>query len=175
MKRSGIRGGGSNVHSMGRSPLPDYAGTRLHPDYLSAVLSHAGVFSIIHERPEGFDRALICNYSTYMKSTQIKIARIGNSRGVRLPAASLRRYHIGETVIMEERSEGILLRPTGPAVEKLSWQDTASAMAASEEDWSDWDSTSDDGLAAIPWEDADQRRVAEKKARYAVSKRSKRR
>lgn len=110
-----------------------------------------------------------------MKSTQIKIARIGNSRGVRLPAASLRRYHIGETVIMEERSEGILLRPTGPAVEKLSWQDTAIAMAASDENWSDWDSTSDDGLAAIPWEDADQRRVAEPKARYAVSKRSKRR
>ena len=122
-----------------------------------------------------FDCASRCNYSTYMKSTQIKIVRIGNSRGVRLPAASLRRYHIGETVIMEERSEGILLRPTGPTVAKLSWQDTSIAMAASEENWSDWDSTSDDGLAAIPWEGAERPRVAETKARYAVSKSSKRR
>jgi antitoxin component of MazEF toxin-antitoxin module len=56
---------------------------------------------------------------------KLKVARIGNSRGVRLPASSLRRYQIGETVLMEERSDGILLRPTGPAVPKLSWEDTA--------------------------------------------------
>lgn len=74
-----------------------------------------------------------------MKRKQLKVARIGNSRGVRLPAASLRRYRIGATVLMEERSEGILLRPTGPAVEKLSWEDTAREMAASDEDWSAWD------------------------------------
>ncbi len=70
---------------------------------------------------------------------KLKVARIGNSRGVRLPAASLRRYRIGETVVMEERSEGILLRPTGPMVEKLSWEETAREMAASREDWSAWD------------------------------------
>ena len=74
-----------------------------------------------------------------MGSTKLRVARIGNSRGVRLPAASLRRYRIGETVLMEERSEGILLRQTGPAVEKLSWEDTAREMAASREDWSVWD------------------------------------
>ena len=70
---------------------------------------------------------------------KLKIGRTGNSRGVRLPAASLRRYRIRETVVMEERSEGILLRPTRPAVEKLSWEDTAREMAASQEDWSAWD------------------------------------
>jgi hypothetical protein len=48
----------------------------------------------------------------------------------------LRRYRIGEAVVMEERSEGILPRPTGPVVEKLSWEDTAREMAASREDWS---------------------------------------
>jgi antitoxin component of MazEF toxin-antitoxin module len=51
-----------------------------------------------------------------MATVKLKVARIGNSRGVRLPAASLRRCRIGETVLMEERSEGILLRPTGPVV-----------------------------------------------------------
>ena len=45
---------------------------------------------------------------------KLKVARIGNSRGVRQPAASLRRYRIGDSVVMEERSDGILLRPTGP-------------------------------------------------------------
>ena len=48
-----------------------------------------------------------------MTTMKLKVARIGNSRGVRLPAKSLRRYRIGETVVMEERSDGILLRPAG--------------------------------------------------------------
>jgi hypothetical protein len=39
---------------------------------------------------------------------------------------------------------------TGPAVPKLSWEETARAMAASGEDWSDWDSLSDDGLIRSP-------------------------
>ena len=77
---------------------------------------------------------------------KLKVARIGNSRGVRLPAASLRRYHIGETVMMEERSDGILLRPAGWTVEKLSWEETARAMAISHEEWSAWDAATMDGL-----------------------------
>ncbi len=100
-----------------------------------------------------------------MANVKLKVARIGNSRGVRLPAASLRRYRIGDTVVMEERSEGILLRPTGPVVEKLSWEDTARAMAASHEDWSAWDATIADGLNDLPW-DAKDSRVAEPPARY---------
>jgi antitoxin component of MazEF toxin-antitoxin module len=81
-----------------------------------------------------------------MATIKLKVARIGNSRGVRLPAASLRRYRIGETVLMEERSDGILLRPAGPAVQKRSWKDTAREMAARGEDWSPWESTVSDGL-----------------------------
>jgi antitoxin component of MazEF toxin-antitoxin module len=106
-----------------------------------------------------------------MATMQLKIARIGNSRGVRLPAASLRRYRIGETVVMEERSEGILLRPSGPAVKKLSWEDTARAMAASAEDWSAWDVTADDGLGDLPWQADEKERVAESLARYRGSPR----
>ncbi len=101
-----------------------------------------------------------------MATMKLKVARIGNSRGVRLPAASLRRYRIGETVVMEERSEGILLRPTGPVVEKLSWEDTAREMAASREDWSAWDTAAADGLDDVPWPTGRKDRVAEPPSRY---------
>ena len=86
-----------------------------------------------------------------MATMKLKVARIGNSRGVRLPIASLRRYRIGDTLVMEEKSEGILLRPTGVVVEKLSWEDTARAMSASDEDWSAWDTSAADGLDGLPW------------------------
>ena len=101
-----------------------------------------------------------------MAITKLKVARIGNSRGVRLPAASLRRYRIGATVLMEERSEGILLRPTGPVVEKLSWEETAREMAASREDWSAWDAAAADGLGDLPWRPDRKGRVAEPRTRY---------
>ena len=103
-----------------------------------------------------------------MATMKLKVARIGNSRGVRLPAASLRRYRIGETVVMEERSEGILLRPTGPVVEKLSWEETAREMAASREDWSVWDTAAADGLDDPPWQADRKGRVAEPSTRYAA-------
>ena len=110
-----------------------------------------------------------------MKTMELKVTRIGNSRGVRLPAASLQRYRIGDSVTMEERSEGILLRPAGPAVEKLSWEDTAHGMAASQEDWSAWEAASLDGLETVRWETRRSRRVAEAPAAYAAkSHRSKR-
>ncbi len=82
-----------------------------------------------------------------MKTTELKVAQIGNSRGVRLPALSLRRYHIGDAVIMEERSDGILLRPVAPTQPKLTWEETAREMAAAAEDWSEWDAVAADGLA----------------------------
>ena len=109
-----------------------------------------------------------CYYSAYMATMKLKVARIGNSRGVRLPAASLRRYRIGETVLMEERSEGILLRPMGPAVEKLSWDETAREMAGSREDWEAWDVTASDGLDELQWP-VDRGRVAERPRRYRPS------
>jgi antitoxin MazE len=105
-----------------------------------------------------------------MKRVELKVGRIGNSRGVRLPAATLARYGIGESVIMEERSDGILLRPAGAASPKLSWEETARAMAASDEDWSDWDATLADGLDAVPWEPSRARRVAGPKPDYRPRK-----
>ena len=105
-----------------------------------------------------------CNYSMHMPLTKLKIAQIGNSRGVRLPAATLKRYHIGDSVVMEERSDGILLRPVGPAVEKLSWADTAREMASAGEDWSEWDASAADGLSHVPWDSSGASRVAESRA-----------
>ena len=101
-----------------------------------------------------------------MKRVELKVARIGNSRGVRIPAVTLARYNIGEHVIMEERNDGILLRPVGTAEPKLSWEETAREMAASAEDWSEWDVTSADGLEDIPWDARRSHRVAEQPRKY---------
>ena len=101
-----------------------------------------------------------------MKRVELKVARIGNSRGVRIPATTLERYQIGAVVIMEERSDGILLRARGTPPSKLSWEDTAREMARSGEDWSDWDAASADGLEAVPWTPGKARRVAESTPGY---------
>ncbi len=106
-----------------------------------------------------------------MKSIELKVARIGNSRGVRLPAESLRRYGIGAVVLMEERSDGLLLRTPGPGVEKLTWADTAREMAAESGAWNEWDSTTTDGLDDIPWTPGPSRHAADKKSRYTVKPR----
>jgi antitoxin component of MazEF toxin-antitoxin module len=109
-----------------------------------------------------------------MRTTRLKVARIGNSRGVRLPAESLRRYRIADAVLMEERSDGILLRPLPSAAVKLSWEETARAMAASGENWSEWGSTDADGLEDQPWRAGRAGRVAEPAPGYRVRARPRR-
>ncbi len=101
-----------------------------------------------------------------MAQRRLKVSRVGNSRGVRIPANTLKRYEIGAEVLMEERSDGILLRPTGNTVQKLSWAETAIEIARSNEDWSDWDTTSTDGLEEIEWRHNRSKRVAEKGSSY---------
>jgi len=110
-----------------------------------------------------------------MKPIELKVARIGNSRGVRLPARTLKRYQIGDTVIMEERTEGILLRPRAGSNQKLSWEETAREMAAAEEDWAAWDAVAGDGLDSLPWDARRPKRVAESPLEYPRRPRSKRR
>jgi antitoxin MazE len=87
-----------------------------------------------------------------MNSVVLKVSRIGNSRGIRLPAAMLRKYHITDTVIAEEKVHEIVLRPAPAQPQKLSWEETYREMAAAKEDWSEWDCTLADGLGQIPWE-----------------------
>lgn len=109
-----------------------------------------------------------CYYGYYMEPIELKVARIGNSRGVRLPAKTLKRYAIDDRVIMEETADGILLRPRREPNPKLSWEETARAMAVSAEDWSEWNITSGDGLADITWHRPPLRQVAEPKATYEL-------
>ena len=84
-----------------------------------------------------------------MKTIVLKVSRIGNSRGIRLPAEMLRKYHIRDAVIAEEKSDEIVLRPGRVTRPKLSWEETAKAMATAKEDWSGWEATTADGLNGL--------------------------
>ena len=75
---------------------------------------------------------------------EVKLIRIGNSQGIRLPKALLDRYGWSGSLILEEAEESIVLR--GNETGKLSWEETYRAMAAEQEDWSDLDATIADGL-----------------------------
>jgi antitoxin MazE len=75
---------------------------------------------------------------------EIKVSRIGNSRGIRLPAALIKRYQIEDVVVLEEGSDSLTLRPKH--TKKLSWKETAAEMAHQQESWSDFENTIDDGL-----------------------------
>ena len=55
------------------------------------------------------------------------------------------------------------MRPRRSAGPKLSWEDTALAMSAEPEDWSDLDTTIADGLVDIRWEPVPAKRVASPK------------
>ena len=74
-----------------------------------------------------------------MKTMELALTRIGNSRGVRLPAQVLRRYRIGDTLLMEQRPDEIALRPKRSRSRKLTWEQTYLEMAEADEDWSDWE------------------------------------
>ena len=106
-----------------------------------------------------------------MRRIELKVAKIGNSRGIRIPAVTLERYEVGDTIIMEERPEGILLRPELPTVEKLSWTDTALQMSAESEHWEEWETTLSDGIEELPWEREPARKVAEQPQKYRAKRR----
>ena len=83
----------------------------------------------------------------------LKIIPIGNSRGVRLPQALLRRYGMANMITLEERPEGLLLR--GSTSGKMSLKETFTEMAreqaADREEWSGLDSLASDGLDQLKW------------------------
>lgn len=121
-----------------------------------------------------------CYYCYYMPPKHLTVARIGNSRGVRIPATTLTRYGIGDAVIMEEREDGILLRPVLSPQSKLSFEDTANAMAAASEDWSDLDWATADGMEHMTWDlpvrvSTPTKRVAESAPTYVGKSQGKRR
>lgn len=79
------------------------------------------------------------------------LIRIGNSRGLRLPRKLLAIYGISENdeLELEERAEGILIRPAVKASSKLPWEAAYREMAAEAGDaqeWAEWEETIGDGL-----------------------------
>ena len=75
---------------------------------------------------------------------ELKVVRIGNSRGVRLPKAVLERYEIKDALVLEAREEGLLLR--GKNDKRMTWEETYRDMARAKEDWSDLEGTAADGI-----------------------------
>lgn len=80
-----------------------------------------------------------------------KVVRIGNSRGVRLPARLLAQYRIRDTVEVECTSAGIVLRPRRDG--RLSWEDTFRALRAEQDrkgdEFADFEAATGDGLASL--------------------------
>ncbi len=79
-----------------------------------------------------------------IRSKDIKLVPIGNSKGVRIPKALLQKYGLNNSLLLEETDSGLLLRKKDD--NKLSWEDTYKAMANEKEDWDDFDTTLIDGL-----------------------------
>ena len=133
--------GGERVSDAGNHRSEWYSGGRHH-----RFPHRSGTSGSLYALPT---KQLPVGNHAFPTADELKVARIGNSRGVRLPAKTLERYAIGDRVIMEETADGILLRPRRELHPKLSWEDTARAMAASDEDWSEWDAMAGDGLAGL--------------------------
>lgn len=79
------------------------------------------------------------------------IVRIGNSRGLRLPRRLLELYRLkeGDELELEERREGILIRPGLRSTAKVSWESAYREMAeevADRAERAEWDSLAGDGL-----------------------------
>lgn len=79
-----------------------------------------------------------------IRTRDVKMIPIGNSKGIRLPKDLLQKYRFSESVILEEKKEGVLLHRKKD--KKLSWEDTYKSMAEEKEDWGDFDVTLLDGL-----------------------------
>lgn len=80
-----------------------------------------------------------------------KVIRIGNSRGIRLPAALLEAYqlHDGDELDIDRRREGIWLS-LSRRERVLSYEESYREMhaeAAECAEWDAWDSTAGDGYA----------------------------
>jgi antitoxin MazE len=79
-----------------------------------------------------------------IRSRDIKIVPIGNSLGVRLPKTLLQKYGLTNSLVLEETTQGILLRKKED--DKLSFSDTYKAMASDREEWNEYEQTVLDGL-----------------------------
>ena len=79
-----------------------------------------------------------------IRTRDIKLVPIGNSKGVRIPKALLQKYGLNNSLLLEETDRGLLLRKREDS--KLSWEETYKAMANEKENWDDFNTTLLDGL-----------------------------
>lgn len=79
-----------------------------------------------------------------INTKDIKLISIGNSKGIRLPKEILQKYGFSESVVLEEKEEGVLLHKKED--NKLTWEETFKSMAKEKENWNDFDVTLMDGL-----------------------------
>jgi antitoxin MazE len=78
------------------------------------------------------------------RSQSVRLISIGNSKGIRLPKSILQKYGFSDSLLLEETEQGLLLRTKESS--KLSWEETYKAIAAEQEDWTDFDPALLDGL-----------------------------
>ncbi len=78
------------------------------------------------------------------RTKDIKLIPIGNSKGIRLPKKILQKYGFSESVVLEEKEEGVLLHRKED--KKLTWDETFKSMSEEKENWGDFDVTLMDGL-----------------------------
>lgn len=96
-------------------------------------------------------------YGNYMKA---ELVRIGNSRGLRIPRKLLDMYGLkeGDELELEERRDGILIKPGQRSGTKLSWESAYKEMAeedAERAEWAEWDFLAGDGLSDLDWPEVD--------------------
>ena len=85
---------------------------------------------------------------------EIPLTRIGNSRGIRLPAPLIKKLGFDAGILLEDHGDRVVLKPSSRRKpEKLPWSETAREMAHAAEDWSDWEGSAVDGLKDIPWDE----------------------
>jgi antitoxin MazE len=79
-----------------------------------------------------------------IRTRDVKLVPIGNSKGVRIPKVLLQKYGLKNSLLIEETDKGLLLRNKEES--KLSWEDTYKIMANEKENWDDFNTTLLDGL-----------------------------
>lgn len=63
----------------------------------------------------------------------LKIVKVGNSRGLRIPKSILEQYHIKEEVDITSTKDGLLLKPVKSKARK-GWAEKFKEMAANQDD-----------------------------------------
>jgi len=77
---------------------------------------------------------------------ETKLIEIGNSKGLRIPKKLIQKYHLTNTLDLEEKEDGILIKPIKDQASKFSWEETYKEMQKETEDWKDFDTVLIDGL-----------------------------